>query len=286
MSRAICRRRGTVLLNVVAVAAAILTIFGARSSAQAEASPAANPSPTPARSAAPAQAAEADKAAEAAKLQAEAANPLGPLISIPFQMNANYPVGNDHQFGYTLNVQPVVPLPVGKDTTLIFRTIVPITYVPQISTSPAVGNVLGLGTINPQLYFISNKPSSLLIGPGVALLLPTATNPLIGPNKWAAGPDLAVVKTTKYTVYGFIANNVWTVAGSPEDLNFSTFLFQPFFTRNFAHGVALNETSQITADWSAPGSQKWTLPAYVSLSQLQKKEISSSRLRPASVIMP
>jgi len=218
----------------------------------------------------PAQGAVATSDQQEAALQAAAANPLAALISLPFQFNANYDTGPYHQFGYTMTIQPVVPLPVSDKTTMIFRTIVPIAYVPQLNKSPLVGNVVGLGSINPQLYFISSKSGSFTFGPGVTFLLPTSTNQLVGTNKWAAGPDVAVVATTKTTLVGFIANNLWSFAGSPAGVDINSFFIQPFYVKNFAHGVGLTLQSQTTANWEAPGNQKWTVPVFLGISQLQK----------------
>jgi hypothetical protein len=229
--------------------------------------PQASGSPAPQRDGAAAATTEADKAAA---LQSDAANPLAALISVPFQFNANYNVGPYHQFGYTMNVQPVVPLSVSDRTTMILRVIVPFAYVPELNKSPLVGNVAGVGPINPQLYFIPTKTRSLTIGPGVTFLLPTSTNPLVGPNKWAAGPDVAVVATTKNTLTGFLANNVWSFAGSPRGLTINSFFIQPFYIRNFAHGVGLSLMSQTTANWNAPGNQKWLIPIFLGISQVQQ----------------
>jgi hypothetical protein len=237
--------------------------------AQEQPSPAASAAPaaTAAPAAVPGDAAAGDKAAA---LQAAAANPLAALISVPFQFNANYDVGPYHQFGYTLNVQPVVPISLSDKSTMIFRTIVPFTYVPQLNKAPLVGNIVGLGQINPQLYFVPAHMGSFTIGPGATFLLPTSTNPLVGTNKWAAGPDVAVVATTKTTLMGFIANNLWSFAGSPQGVNINSFFIQPFYVKNFAHGVGLTIQSQTTANWEAPGNQKWTVPIFLGINQLQK----------------
>jgi hypothetical protein len=104
----------------------------------------------------------------------------------------------------------------------------------------------------------------------VTFLLPTSTNPLVGTNKWAAGPDVAIVATTKTTLLGFIANNLWSFAGSPAGTNINSFFIQPFYTKNFAHGMGLTIQSQTTANWLAPGDQKWTIPVFLGVSQLQK----------------
>jgi hypothetical protein len=251
-------KNAAIVLAVVLACAALPAFARAQSASSA---PAASPSPG---------AAAVSDADKAAALQAAAANPLGDLISVPFQLNANYNVGPYHQFGYTMNVQPVVPLPVGDKTTLIFRTIVPFTYVPELNKSPLVGNIVGLGQLNPQLYFIPTRAGSFTFGPGVTFLLPTATNPLTGTNKWAIGPDVAIVATTKTTLVGFIANNLWSFAGSPQGVNINSFFIQPFYTKNIAHGVGLAIQSQTTANWEAVGNQKWTVPVFFSISQLQK----------------
>jgi hypothetical protein len=202
-------------------------------------------------------------------LQAAAANPLASLVSVPFQLNANIrqsPLGGT---GATLNIQPVIPVSLSSTTNVIVRTIVPTAYVPLLSTAPNVGQTYGIGPINPQFYFIPSKPKSLIVGPGVTFLLPTSTGPLLGPNKWAAGPDLAIVDLTKYTLYGFIANNVWSFAGSPANVNVNSFFIQPFYTRNFAHGMGITASSQTSANWNAPSGQKWTVPLLITVSQLQ-----------------
>ncbi|MCE9610311.1 MAG: hypothetical protein K8R23_08975 [Chthoniobacter sp.] len=72
----------------------------------------------------PARAQEADQAADLAK---QLSNPVASLISVPFQ--ANYDAGagpTNDGWKFTLNVQPVVPISIGKDWNVIVRTIVPI----------------------------------------------------------------------------------------------------------------------------------------------------------------
>jgi hypothetical protein len=255
----------------LAALALFLTFPFATSVAAAQEQPVPAASSAPAANAAPAGAVPGGApAGDAAALQAAAANPLAALISVPFQFNANYDVGPYHQFGYTMNVQPVVPIAVSDKTTMIFRTIVPFAYVPQLNKAPLVGNIVGLGQINPQLYFVPSHMGSFTIGPGATFLLPTSTNPLVGTNKWAIGPDVAVVATTKTTLMGFIANNLWSVAGSPQGVNINSFFIQPFYVKNFAHGVGLTFQSQTTANWEAVGNQKWTVPLFLGISQLQK----------------
>src|SRR3712207_5375707 len=56
-------------------------------------------------------------------------NPIASLVSVPFQNNFDFGAGRgDDGFGYTLNLQPVVPLRLSDDWTLITRTIVPFVH--------------------------------------------------------------------------------------------------------------------------------------------------------------
>jgi hypothetical protein len=53
-------------------------------------------------------------------------NPVASLISVPFQSNFDFHIGPDHDgWRYTLNLQPVIPVPLNKDWNVIIRTIVP-----------------------------------------------------------------------------------------------------------------------------------------------------------------
>ena len=60
-------------------------------------------------------------------------------------------------------------------------------------------------------------------------------------------------------VYGFLANNVWSV-GSGAGGSYNNFLVQPFIHYNFQDGFYLTSSPILTANWKAPGSQQWTVP--------------------------
>ena len=62
-------------------------------------------------------------AEELAKL---AQNPVGNLISLPFQNNTNFNVGPLSGTQNILNIQPVIPISVNKDWNIITRTILPV----------------------------------------------------------------------------------------------------------------------------------------------------------------
>ena len=64
---------------------------------------------------------------EATKLAKQLSNPISSLISVPFQANEDFGYGPSHNgYKFTLNIQPVIPISIGKDWNLILRTIFPI----------------------------------------------------------------------------------------------------------------------------------------------------------------
>ena len=72
-------------------------------------------------------------AEELAKL---AQNPVGNLISVPFQNNTNLNFGPEKGTQNILNIQPVIPIEVNKDWNIITRTIVPVIWMPSLGRTP------------------------------------------------------------------------------------------------------------------------------------------------------
>ena len=80
-------------------------------------------------------------AEELAKL---AQNPVGNLISVPFQNNTNFNVGPQNGTQNVLNIQPVIPITVNEDWNIITRTIMPVIWQPALV--PGAGDrTFGLG---------------------------------------------------------------------------------------------------------------------------------------------
>jgi hypothetical protein len=158
-----------------------------------------------------------------------------------------------------LNIQPVIPVPLSKDLLLVTRTIVPFIYQPT-SASGRDGE-FGLGDINPSFFFVPRTTSKITWGVGPTFVLPTATQSFTGQGKWSAGPTGVVLVTTKHAVFGALANNVWSFAGSSDRQSVNQLLIQPFFNYNFPKGWYLTTSPIITSNWEAAnGVEKWTVP--------------------------
>ncbi len=180
----------------------------------------------------------------------------------------NFGVGEHHHVQDLLNFQPVVPFELTPRDTLLSRTIVPIIAQPLLS--PGTGGVFGLGDIEQEFFFVPTLAPGLTVGLGPIILLPTATDVSLGYGKLGAGPVLAVVVAGPHTLAGFATNDVTSFAGERARANVGQFLFTPILNYFLPHGITLGQSQSITANWSAPPGQRWTVPVGATVTQLTK----------------
>jgi hypothetical protein len=197
-------------------------------------------------------------AEELAKL---AQNPVGNLVSVPFQNNTNFNVGPLGGTQNILNIQPVIPFELNADYNLITRTILPLIWQPEFV--PGEGSKFGLGDLQLSGFVSPSKPGpgGLIWGAGPIVQMPTDTNGL-GNKNWGLGPTAVVLKLEPGNpwVYGALANNVWSLSSSGRGGSYNNFLIQPFVNYNLPGGTYINTAPIITANWDAPSGQRWTVP--------------------------
>ncbi len=212
-------------------------------------------------------------AANTDALRNAAQNPVASLISVPIQENFNFGVGPADRTQNVLNIQPVIPLSLSDNWNLIVRWITPVIYQPLPIQQPPgaplqTTGVYGLGDMNPS-FFLVPKKSKIIWGIGPTVVLPTATSTAyLGQGKLSMGPSVVVLVQPPHWTIGFLANNVWSVAGHA---NFNTdgtvnkppvnqFLLQWFVNYNMKKGWYLTTSPIITANWRGTNSNVWTVP--------------------------
>jgi hypothetical protein len=205
-------------------------------------------------------------AQEADRLAQQLSNPIADLISVPIQSNFDFAAGADNEgFGFTANVQPVVPLPINDGWTVISRTILPIAYRDYLPTPD--DDTFGLGDITQSLFF-SPKQSGvegLTWGAGPAFLVPIATDDVLGAGKWGVGPTAIVLQQTGPWTVGALANHIWSVAGDDDREDVSATFLQPFAAYALGGGRTVSLNAESSYDWE---HEQWTLPVNVSYSQV------------------
>jgi hypothetical protein len=204
-------------------------------------------------------AARAELSAE--QLAKLAQNPVGNLVSVPFQSNTNFNTGPLNGTQNILNIQPVIPFELNKDWNLITRTILPLVWQPEFY--PGQGSRFGLGDLQLSGFVSPSQPGAdgLIWGAGTIVQMPTDTNEL-GNKNWGMGPTAVVLhlKQGDPWVYGVLLNNVWSLSGSQRGGAYNNFLMQPFLNYNFPGGTYVTSAPIVTADWKADSGQRWTVP--------------------------
>ena len=189
-------------------------------------------------------------------------NPVGDVVSMPFQFNFN--TGGDLADAdyFLLNFQPVVPIRITPSWNVIARTIVPFPSIPNGSTTEG-----GIGDIQEQLYFTPTRPGAIIWGVGPMLSLPTATNPLARTGSWAAGPGAVVLTMPGPWVLGGLVNMFYTFKDEGGDPKVNLVVIQPFINWNFGTGWALSSSPILTHNAELPDGDQWTVPVGAGISR-------------------
>lgn len=193
----------------------------------------------------------------AAELVKKAQNPIANMISLPIQNNTNFGMGEYNRSQNVTNIQPVVPTNLGN-WNLINRTIVPLTYQPDLSSES--DGTYGLGDIVYEGFFTPAHAGKVVWGVGPVLILPTATDASLGAGKWSAGPAAIVVAFAGKWVLGGIIYNAWSFAGSSDRADVNQGVFQYFLNYNLPKAWYITSSPILSVNWEAPENNKWIVP--------------------------
>ena len=196
-------------------------------------------------------------AEELAKL---AQNPVGNLISLPFQNNTNLNFGPEKGTQNILNIQPVIPISVNSEWNIITRTILPVISMPSLG--PGDSRTNGIGDTVFTAFLSPAKPGAWIWGAGPVVQIPTNSNRKLGNKNWGLGPSFVVLHLAHGDpwVYGVLVNNIWSVTSNKTGDSYSNGLIQPFLNYNLAEGLYLTSSPILTVDWKADSGEKWTVP--------------------------
>lgn len=212
---------------------------------------------------------QAQESAE--ELAKKLANPVSSLISVPFQNNTDYGIGQYNGTRNTMNIQPVVPVSLNKRTNMILRWVQP--WVTQYNITGQGQKQNGLADAVVSAFFSpTNSKNGFTWGAGPVFLVPDATDDLLGSKKFGIGPTIVALKQTKGITFGILANQVWSVAGSDSRPDVNQLFLQPFFAHNWKSGAGMGVNFEMTQNWEANTTTIWFNPIINGVTSLGKQK--------------
>jgi hypothetical protein len=213
----------------------------------------------------------------------------------------------DQGYRFTLNVQPVIPIALNQDWNLIIRTIVPVisqhdvfyrgepkfpgipndtlkqippslrgqaehaarkAFDRAVKQNPHDRSQDGLGDIVQSFFFSPAKPvGGWILAVGPVMLYPSASDDLLGGQKWGTGFTALALKQQAGWTYGVLANHIWSVEGESTRADISTTFVQPFVSYTTKKQTTFGLNAESTYDWN---NSQWTVPMNATVSQLVK----------------
>jgi len=214
-----------------------------------------------------------ERGSSAEELANKLSNPVASLISVPFQNNVDYGIGAYHGSKYTLNFQPVVPIPLNPKINLITRYIIPIVDQHDITGEGEDQFGLSDATISGFFSPVASK-NGWIWGAGPAFLVPIGTNDFLSTRKWGIGPTALVLRQANGLTYGFLVNQLWSVAGDKNRSNVNQMFLQPFLAKNWKSGGGLSVNSEIACNWEESKTTAFLNPLVTGVTKLGKQAVS------------
>lgn len=206
----------------------------------------------------------------AEELAKKLSNPIASLISVPFQNNTDFGIGDLNATKNTLNIQPVIPIKMSDNLNLITRYIVPV--ISQYNFTGVGGSEFGLGDAVVSAFF-SPAESKITWGAGPVFLVPIGTDDYLTTKKFGIGPTaVALVQSNGWT-YGGLMNQIWSVAGSDERPDVSQMFVQPFVSYNWKGGAGVTLVGELTQNWEANTTVAWIMTMFSAVTSFGEQKV-------------
>jgi hypothetical protein len=155
---------------------------------------------------------------------------------------------------------------------MITRLVLPIITQHDISALGAKESGLSDATVSA-LFSPAVAKNGLTWGTGPILLVPTATNKLLGTQKLGVGPTAIVLKQQNGWTYGALVNQIWSVAGSNNRDDVSQMFIQPFCVYNWKSGAGIGGNFEITQNWAENSTAVFFNPTITGITTLGNQKV-------------
>ena len=203
---------------------------------------------------------------DAAAIARAMADPLGTISALFTDNTILFGTGED-DVSYNFQLQPMYALNFERQGfSIVPRGVIPILGVPGLADlppleeqrSPADDTKWGLGDIVLQSFIAPKVSGDWKWGLGPQFSFPTATDSDLQGAGWGLGFSGVVTgPITDDLSFAMIIGNLWGL-----ERDFNTLLLQPIFTYNIPSmpGSYIAYNNAITADWTNPSDNRWSVP--------------------------
>jgi len=218
---------------------------------------------------------EAPSEESLAEIDRKLNNPLTNLWSLTFQNNLTVNKGDaidGREVSNNFFFQPFLPFAVGenKETMLTFRPVFPVVTNPVFGdpgSGESTDHDTGLGDIQLLTLAGPSRPDGWVWGVGATSKFPTATEDVLGQDKYQAGPAAMIFNIGKPWVYGALVQHWWSYAGDDDapDVSRTDIQYTVRYMLPDAWSIGMGPT--VTADWEADSENRWTVPVGLGLTK-------------------
>ena len=181
-------------------------------------------------------------------------NPFEDFVKVAVQATTGFNLGNHHDAGEAVNIQPLIPVRLTAQLDLMVRPSLTVGYLPTPSSQ------LGLTDLQTSFFLTPESANEWIWGIGPILQAPTASSTDLGSGKWAAGPTAAFVYNNGPWFNGILAYQLMSFAGAHHRGSINQTYIEPNLSYNLDSGWYGQIDPPITYDWTAEKGNAWTLP--------------------------
>ena len=195
-------------------------------------------------------------------------NPLTDLWSMTLENSALLTKGDamdDTEFANTMFFQPGLPIPLGKNKDMVFiaRPVFPLVTNPVLDATKSDGvdgSKTGFGDIQMLSMLGPNRKSGIVWGAGATFKFPTASDDVLGQDKYQAGPAAMLFRMQRPWTIGFLAQHWWSYAGDDDRPDTSRTDIKYIARYSLPNAWSIGFGPTISIDWEADSDDKWTVP--------------------------
>lgn len=175
-------------------------------------------------------------------------NPIGNLISVPFQYNYDANIGVDKKgTSNTLVVQPVIPVKLNSDWNYIVRPVLTLQSLNNVNGY----NGSGAGPVVVETFFSPNSTDGFIWGVGPVVSTPALSGANFGSSQTGAGVSaIGLIMKSPWTA-GVLAYNTWNAGGNASNGTANNLYYQPFVSYVTPSAWTFTVNTQSTFNWDA-----------------------------------